>query len=92
MARRLVPPPSSITGALGQWLRDVHTLLEAQPNFSLVSFAATETPNSRVTGRSGDFCVNIGSASTDSRVWVLGGASVSALTDQGWRLVRIVQV
>lgn len=67
MPRRLPAPPSGITGPLGNWLREVHTLLESQPNISLVSFGATDTPNSRVTGMSGDMCINIGSASTDSR-------------------------
>lgn len=91
MSRHLVPPPSSITGALGAWLLDVHRYLESQPTFSVASFAPTETPNSRVTGRGGDLCVNEGSASTASRLWLLGGER-SALTNQGWALVRIVQV
>lgn len=90
--RRLEPPPSSITGAYGNWLRKVWALLEASPNFSLVSLSDTDTPNSRVTGYPGDFCINLGSASTASRVWTLGGPASSALTDQGWALVRIVQV
>lgn len=92
MARRLSPPPSSVTGPLGGWLREVYALLEATPNFSFASFDATSTPNSRVSGRTGDFCINIGSASTESRVWTLGGIPTSALTNLGWSLVRIVQV
>jgi hypothetical protein len=89
MARKLQPPPSSVTGPLGAWLRDVHQLLESTPNFSLVSFNATDTPNSRVTGMSGDFVVNIGSAVTDARLWLLGGGVRSSVTDQGWKAVSI---
>lgn len=92
MPRKLVAPPSNVSGPLGLWLRDLHAWVENQPNISLASFGATDTPNSRVTGFSGDMCVNLGSASTTSRLWVLGGASLSALTDQGWAAVRIVQV
>lgn len=92
MARHLPSPPSDITGPLGQWLREVHRVVEALPNVSIASFGATDTPNSRVTGTAGNLCINIGSASTDSRLWVLGGgATASALTDQGWALVRIVR-
>jgi hypothetical protein len=89
VARNLVAPPSDASGALGAWLRDLHRWVEAQPAISLASFGATDTPNSRVTGYSGTLCINIGSASTDSRLWVLGGASLSALTDQGWRVVQL---
>lgn len=91
MPRRLPAPPSSLTGPLASWLRELHTLIESQPNISLVSFEATDTPNSRVTGMSGDIAINIGSASTDSRAWILGGGTRSALTDQGWALLRIVR-
>lgn len=91
MPRRLQAPPSDVTGPLGAWLRQLHTVVESLPNFSIASFTDTETPNSRVTGLSGDFVVNLGSASTDSRLWVLGGGTRSALTDQGWALVRVVR-
>ena len=89
--RRLPAPPSSITGVLGTWLRELHGVVEALPNVSIASFGATDTPNSRVTGMSGDLCINVGSASTDSRAWILGGGTRSALTDQGWALLRIVR-
>lgn len=91
MSRKLEAPPSGVTGALGTWLNKVWAHLEAQPNFSTASFPVTSTPNSRVTGFPGDLCTNLASASTASRLWMLGGSS-SALTDQGWVLVRIVQV
>jgi hypothetical protein len=92
VARKLVPPPSTVTGALGEWLREVHRVIESTPNVSLVSFAATDTPNSRVSGVPGDLAVNVSpSASTSSRLWTLGGSG-SALTTQGWALVRIATV
>ena len=89
MARHLAPPPSDVTGPIGRWLRDLHTYIEGQPSISLASFAPTETPNSRVTGTLGNLCVNLGSASTISRLWILGGGTdASARTDQGWFLVQ----
>lgn len=91
MARKLPAPPSAITGALGDWLRSLHALIEATPNISVASFAAADTPNSRVTGLSGDLCVNIGVESNTSRLWVLGGGSPSALTSQGWARVRVLE-
>lgn len=91
MARKLVPPPSTITGELGVWLRDLHRVIESTPNVSLVSLAAGDTPNSRVSGVPGDLAVNVSpSASTSSRLWTLGGSG-SALTTGGWALVRVVE-
>ena len=87
--RRLEPPPSGVTGALGQWLASVWRHLEAQPNISIASLSANSTPDSYVTGLPGDLCVNAGSGSTSSRLWVLGGTSRSDLTNQGWALVRV---
>jgi hypothetical protein len=83
VARKLVPPPSTVTGALGEWLREVHRVIESTPNVSLVSLDASAT---------GDLAVNVNqSASTTSRLWVLGGSG-SALTNLGWALVRVLQV
>mgnify|MGYP001581092362 FL=1 len=90
MARNLNPPPSGVTGALGAWLHDLHAWVEGLPSISIASFGATDTPNSRVTGGTGALCVNIGSASTQSRFWLLGGPALSTRTDQGWVLVRVV--
>lgn len=89
MSRNLAPPPSDVTGSLGRWLRDAWTWIEAQPQWSIASFGAAETPNSRVTAATGGLCINIGSASTQSRLWVMG--ATSDRTDQGWVLARIVQ-
>lgn len=90
MARKLVPPPSTVTGALGEWLRELHRVIESTPNVSLVSLSAGSTPNSVVTGTPGDMAVNVSpSASTSSRYWVMGGSG-SALTQLGWALVRVL--
>lgn len=83
-------PPSDITGPLGGYLRDLWRYVESQPQFSAQSFSATSTPNSIVSGLPGDICVNLCSASTASRLWVLGGTTRSAFTNQGWQLVRVV--
>lgn len=92
MARKLVSPPSSVTGALGEWLREVHRVIESTPNASLISLEATQTPNSRVSGVPGDLAFNVSpSASTSSRLWVMGGSG-SALTQLGWALVRLLEV
>ena len=83
--RKLPFPPSAVTGPLGAWLFEVWRHLENQPTISLFS---STSPNSAVTGMSGDLAINVGSASTDSRVWVLGGAQRSALTTTGWVVLR----
>lgn len=81
---RLRQPPSSLTGELGDWLREVYTLLNQSPQMSY--FSGT-TPNSRVTGVAGDLAVNIGSASTDTRAWVKGG-SATVPDQSGWVTLR----
>lgn len=67
---RLSPPPSSVTGPLGEWLQTAWQLLNSQPRMSY--FTGT-TPNSLVTGVAGDLAINVGSASTSTRAWVKGG-------------------
>ena len=85
MTQRLRNVPSSITGELRGWLSDVATMLNAQPFASV--FSGT-TPNSVVTGIAGDMAVNVGSASTSSRLWVKGGDPV--IPDQlNWVIVRV---
>ena len=85
MTQRLRNVPSSITGELRGWLSDVAAMLNAQPFASV--FSGT-TPNSVVTGIAGDMAVNVGSASTSSRLWVKGGDPV--IPDQlNWVIVRV---
>lgn len=89
---RFPQPPSSATGALGEWCWQVWRYIESMPRISVQSFTATQTPDSRVSGLSGDMVVNIGSASSNSRLFILGGASRSSYVNQGWQLVRVVDV
>lgn len=85
MARdKLPPPPSSITGDLGNWLHELWSVVNYMPQFS--TFSGT-TPNSNLTGLAGDFALNYGSASTDTRLWIKGG-SLTSLNKSGWVTVR----
>lgn len=80
-------PPSGVTGPLGDYLHLLWRTLTAMPNISAFS---GPSPNSAVTGLPGDLAVNMGSASTASRLWVMaGGAREPSLT--GWSAVRILQ-
>ncbi len=86
---RFAAPPSNVTGPLGDYLQELWRYVSSQPQISIQSFGATSTPNSLVSGFPGDMCVNIGSASTNSRLWLLGGTVRSAITNKGWNIVRI---
>lgn len=74
-------PPSSITGEMGQWCMELWRVINRTPTMSY--FSAT-TPNSAVTGFSGDLAMNVASGSTDTRLWIMGGNSLSASTNKGW--------
>ena len=82
--QRLPLPPSGITGPAYDWAMQVWRLLSDTPNMSY--FSGT-TPNSNLTGLAGDMAVNVGSASTDTRIWVKGG-SASAPSMTGWVTIR----
>ncbi len=81
---RFPSPPSDLTGPLGMYLRDVVRILNEQPRISIFSAL---TPNSALTGLPGDIAVNVGSASTDSRVWSMGGTG-NQLRTTGWVVLR----
>ena len=83
--QRIRTVPSSVTGDLYFWLSDLALTVNGIPQ---VSYFSAPTPNSVVTGLTGDLAVNLGSGSTDSRVWVLGGNSLSVLTQFGWVVLR----
>ena len=82
---RLRPPPSSVTGDLGLWLQEVVRAMNSIPQ---VSYFSAPTPNSLVTGLTGDLAINLVSGSTDTRVWVLGGANLGQLSTTGWVALR----
>jgi hypothetical protein len=81
---RLAPIPSDVTGPvarlLGLWKRQ----FESEGYISLVS---TTNPNtSGVTGIPGNVIINIGSASTWTRMWINAGTSIGTT---GWQMVRM---
>lgn len=80
----LPPPPSDVTGPLGAYLEILWHTLQGLPNASYFSGA---TPNGVVLGVPGDLAMNIGSASTDSRLWVHGGGLRQPSTT-GWVVLR----
>lgn len=82
--RKVPDPPSSVTGPLALWMRAVADHLNGLPTLSVFSGLS---PNSAVTGVGGNIAVNIGSASTDSRVWVKGG-SATVPSKTGWTVLR----
>lgn len=82
---RLRMPPSEITGALGDYLQDLWRYVESQPQFS--TFSGT-TPNGAVLGYPGDMTINLGSASTDTRAWIKGGAT-RTWGNTNWVTLRI---
>lgn len=78
-------PPSGVTGDLYNWCTAVAKYLNDQPKLSL--FSGT-TPNSNLTGLAGDIAFNIGSASTDTRLWVKAGSPV-APSKTSWRPLHV---
>jgi hypothetical protein len=78
--------PSSITGALATYLGQIVRQLNQEAYISLFSGANPNT--SGFTGVPGDLLVNIGSASTTSRLWILGGGIVSIDTND-WHPIRV---
>lgn len=84
---RIPAIPSNLTGALRTWAQAVNDAVNGLPMFSL--FSGTDPGSSQVTGMPGHLAINYGSASTDSRLWVHGGAGNSYTTTE-WKVVRIV--
>ena len=80
----LPAPPSSITGPLGDYL---HRIWRAFDDLPTLSYFIGTSPNSTLTGVPGDLAVNVGSASTDTRVWLKGGATRTPSTT-GWVTLR----
>ncbi len=87
-ARRIGNPPTvDNSPELNRWLQDVANVLNTLPRMSIFSGAS---PNSMMSGLPGDIAVNIGSASTTSRIWVKGGTGVIP-TYTGWAVVRVLE-
>lgn len=83
----LVPdPPSTVTGPLGDWMREVVQILNAK--VARASYFSGTSPNSSATALPGYLAINMSpSQSTDSRVWVHGGTGTTP-TSTGWVVLR----
>lgn len=86
MPNRIPPPPSGITGVLFTYLSLVAKQLNSEAYIS--TFSAANPNTSGLTGIPGNLAVNIGSASTSSRLWIMEGSTASIDTN-GWRIIRI---
>jgi hypothetical protein len=83
---RIPPVPSGLTGPLAEWCRTAARQLNAEAYIS--TFSAANPNTSGLTGLPGNLAVNIGSASTTSRLWILGGGIVSIDTND-WHPIRV---
>jgi hypothetical protein len=85
MPNRLPPFPSNATGPLADWCRAAKKQLDGEGYIS--TFSAPNPNTSGLTGIPGNLAVNIGSASTWTRLWVMGGSTASIDTN-GWQMFR----
>ena len=83
---RLPPVPASITGPLADYLRSCVRILNAEAYIS--KFSGTDPNLSNVTGIPGNLVVNVGSASTWTRMWQMSG-SIQSISTTGWKMMRM---
>lgn len=83
---RLPQVPSDATGPLADWCRLAVRQLNQEGYISIFSGANPNT--SGLTGLPGNLAINIGSASTSTRAWILAG-SVRSLDTDNWKPLRI---
>lgn len=83
---RIPQPPSGVTGPVGEWMRQVARQLNSEGYISV--FSGTNPNTSGVTGLPGNLLINIGSASSNSRLFVMGGSTRSSDTNN-WFTIRI---
>jgi hypothetical protein len=84
---RLPPIPSNATGPLADWCRLAARQLNSEAYIS--KFSGSDATLSSVTGIPGDLVINVGSASTSTRLWIKAGSTASASTIN-WVRVRVV--
>ena len=82
--RRVTSPPSDITGALGTYLWEVARAINDIPQLS--AFSGTDPNSGSNPGFPGDLLVNLTSATTDRRLYIMGGSRREKSTT-GWTLV-----
>ncbi len=87
--RRIEQPPPTGNAALDGWLQRAARVLNDMPRVSW--FSGTHPNVSKITGTAGDMVVNLASASTNSRLWIMGGV-VSNSTTTGWMLLSVTPV
>lgn len=87
-AFRLPPVPQAISSprVLHDYLVTIVGILNAEGYIS--KFSAADPNTSGLTGLPGNLAVNVGSASTWTRLWVMGGGAAS-LDTNGWQMVRM---
>ena len=83
---RIPPVPSTITGVMRQYLESVARQLNGEAYISV--FSAANPNTSGFTGIPGNLAMNIGSASTWTRLWIMGGSTASIETNT-WQMVRM---
>lgn len=83
---RIPPVPSGASGPLAEWARQIRIQLNGEAYIS--KFSAANPNTSGFTGIPGDLAMNIGSASTWTRLWIMSG-SVASIDTDGWHPVRM---
>jgi hypothetical protein len=86
VSNRIPPVPSGITGVLATYLGQIARQLNGEAYISLFSGANPNT--SGFTGIPGNLLVNIGSASTSTRLWMMAG-SVASIDTNNWVPLRV---
>lgn len=78
-------PPSGVTGPVRDYLAKLVT--EVINHLPVFSYASLATPNSVYTGKVPDFFINIGSASTQTRLFMNIAPTTSTVS---WATIRIL--
>ena len=82
---RVASPPSMVTGSLRRYLETMAQAINDLPVFSF--YSGTTPAAAGILGLPGHLAINLGSASTDSRVWLHGGAG-NSYNSSGWVVLR----
>lgn len=85
---RLAPVPSHLTGPIAQTLRLWYEQLNNREGYISI-FSGADPNTSGFTGIPGNLLVNVGSASTWTRLWVQGG-SVASISTTSWHPIAVV--
>lgn len=80
------PPPGIADPLVASWMQQVARQLNSEGFISL--FSGSNPNTSGFTGIPGNMLVNIGSASTNTRLWIMGG-SVASVSTLSWHPLRI---